>query len=347
MRTARPGLLAGAVLLIGVGIGALFFWTAGRHRRSLSATIVVPTLDTPVPAGKSAVWCSTMPLAWKEIRKFLPGPLRIADPAAAERLDRCRESIDDLPPDSFYVKSGLAEKGIVELIRWEMAARFPERRFPDLDLPLPKGPIAYAYLKAGLKYRYSFRELGPMTFRGSDGRQTKVTSFGIPAGDGGDYAEKLREQITIYASSEIAGFPRSEAEFLIDPSKTTMPNQIILASVKWQGDLPRTVERVEKLLLEPGRPFGEADVLHVPELNLQTEHRFLELEGADIPFVKQSILFELNRFGAELESEGKTYVSMSLVFDFDRPFLIYLRKRGGARPFFVLWVENAELLSKA
>jgi hypothetical protein len=29
---------------------------------------------------------------------------------------------------------------------------------------------------------------------------------------------------------------------------------------------------------------------------------------------------------------------------FDRPFLIYLKKRDAARPFFVMWVDNAELL---
>jgi hypothetical protein len=34
----------------------------------LKATVVVPTLDTPVSEGKSAVWCSTLALAWKEYR---------------------------------------------------------------------------------------------------------------------------------------------------------------------------------------------------------------------------------------------------------------------------------------
>jgi hypothetical protein len=27
-----------------------------------------------------------------------------------------------------------------------------------------------------------------------------------------------------------------------------------------------------------------------------------------------------------------------------RPFLIYLKKRGAGHPFFVMWVDNAELL---
>jgi hypothetical protein len=29
---------------------------------------------------------------------------------------------------------------------------------------------------------------------------------------------------------------------------------------------------------------------------------------------------------------------------FDRPFLVYMQKRGAEQPFFVMWVDNAELL---
>ena len=33
-------------------------------------------------------------------------------------------------------------------------------------------------------------------------------------------------------------------------------------------------------------------------------------------------------------------------FFFNRPFLVILQKRNGKRPFFVMWVDNAELLDK-
>lgn len=33
-------------------------------------------------------------------------------------------------------------------------------------------------------------------------------------------------------------------------------------------------------------------------------------------------------------------------FVFDGPFLIYLKRRAGGRPFFALWVDGAELLTK-
>ncbi len=37
---------------------------------------------------------------------------------------------------------------------------------------------------------------------------------------------------------------------------------------------------------------------------------------------------------------------MPINYIVNRPFLIYIRKRGADRPFFVMWVDNAELLSK-
>src|SRR5580700_205659 len=33
----------------------------------LKRTVVLPTLDSPVEAGKSAVWCATLPLAWQQL----------------------------------------------------------------------------------------------------------------------------------------------------------------------------------------------------------------------------------------------------------------------------------------
>src|SRR5438552_18000947 len=35
---------------------------------SLRQTAIVPTLDTPVPEGKSAVWCASFQLAWDRLK---------------------------------------------------------------------------------------------------------------------------------------------------------------------------------------------------------------------------------------------------------------------------------------
>jgi hypothetical protein len=58
------------------------------------------------------------------------------------------------------------------------------------------------------------------------------------------------------------------------------------------------------------------------------------------------IQFRLDRSGAELASESKVVVKPGAsFFHFNRPFLIYMKKRSGEHPFFLMWVENAELLA--
>ncbi len=65
----------------------------------------------------------------------------------------------------------------------------------------------------------------------------------------------------------------------------------------------------------------------------------------------QAIQFRLDRSGAAVASEARMVAKTAAVrwprqFLFTRPFLILMQKRGAANPFFVMWVDNAELLCK-
>src|SRR5262245_33341852 len=37
----------------------------------LQQTIIVPTLESPMPPGKSVIWCATLPMAWQELEKVI------------------------------------------------------------------------------------------------------------------------------------------------------------------------------------------------------------------------------------------------------------------------------------
>ena len=79
------------------------------------------------------------------------------------------------------------------------------------------------------------------------------------------------------------------------------------------------------------------------------DKRFLNagFEGYYIAKAMQTIRFKLDRSGAELASEAQMPCKpMATHFVCDRPFLIFVKKRGAERPFFVMWVDNAELLCK-
>jgi hypothetical protein len=107
-----------------------------------------------------------------------------------------------------------------------------------------------------------------------------------------------------------------------------------------------------------------ADTLTVPDMLYKLTHHFTELEGKAIgnqPWLDQGyyiqkamqmINFSLSRTGVALKSDAQIVVpplglEQPRRFDFNRPFLIYIKKReSGVSPFFVMWVDNTELMQE-
>lgn len=98
---------------------------------------------------------------------------------------------------------------------------------------------------------------------------------------------------------------------------------------------------------ERERAFSQYDALAVPNMNYKIQHHFKELETNELLKALQTIEFRLDRSGAVVASEADFYaLSAGRRFTFTRPFLIALRKRGSTEPYFVMWVDNAQLLCK-
>ena len=106
----------------------------------------------------------------------------------------------------------------------------------------------------------------------------------------------------------------------------------------------------------------ENDALAVPATNWRLSHRFGELEGANllntavddltIILALQTVDFRLDRTGAYVRSIAAIGVQSAEMprspvpqhYVVDGPFMIMMKKRDCDRPFFVMWVDNAELL---
>jgi hypothetical protein len=372
--------LWGSIAAVAVAASGVALWHFTKDRPSnsppvsfdassdrLQQTVIVPTLDSPIPEGKSAIWCMSFQLAWNRLKEDVSKePLRLTNAQPiADRLNQADHSEADVGPDAVYAVAGLAKDGIVERIRGEMASKFPNVPKPELDVP-PGGAVAYAYLAASAKYDYPFFENDEaFLFTDSAGRQTAVGSFGIRKKD--DYAyHRLRQQgQVLYCPREAIMSEKEIPEFILDPCKTSQPYQIVLARVDRKPTLAATLADVEqKIAAQPAsdRFLAELhprDTLLVPNIAWRLSHHFKELEGEDKQFLNpalqgqyldtalQTIQFRLDRSGAELASESKVYVKPGAsFFHVNRPFLVYMKKRGGKRPFFVMWVENAELLEK-
>jgi hypothetical protein len=240
-----------------------------------------------------------------------------------------------------------------------MARHFPEAPRPEIDAS-QKALVAYAYLAARVKFRIPFFDTeDEVSFGG-----VPVTAFGIAKKH--EYAyDKLREQIDVLYVEPYAGDRDPEdTEFVIDPCKHSAPYQIILAHIRPKETLTATLDDLDSKLARYGdsdyeHEFTPRDELLVPNIAARIEHHFSELEGEDkallnkgfegywMALASQVIEFRLDRSGAELRSEAAFVCKPNKrYFYYSGPFLIVMRKRGAEQPFFVMWVDNAELLCK-
>lgn len=360
--------------LVAVGVGWWLVATRGRASHAplpafdgtsdqLTQTVIVPTLDTPIPEGKSAVWCASFQLAWNRLKDDVAkGPVRLAGgQAVADRLNRGDQTEADIDPADVFAAAGLTGDGMADRIRTEMARRFPN--VPPPDLGTGNAAVAYSYLASACRFDLPFFENDrPFEFVDATGLKTPVGSFGVRQKD--DYAyNRLRAQVHIlHAPREPMNEADGMPEFILDPCRTSTPYQVVIARVDRKPTLAETLAgvrlRVAGSKADSWKPgLGPRDVVLIPNISFRVTHRFWEVEGKTfknpalnglhIGTAMQTVQFRLDRSGAELKAESKITVKPSArYFLANRPFLVYLAKRDGGNPFFAMWVENAELLER-
>ena len=365
VRLAGISVVAGAAILFFISLmntGSVTALVFEGSSEDLASTRVVPTLDTAIEKGHNAVWCASFLSAWKVVEEDVLGepPSVEGDPQIALALNRAPDPRPHIPEESLYVAAGFSDEGIIEKIRREMASKFPSRELPSFSGLVPNSLVAYAYLEASVKFSIPYLQgSDPLYFTDSSGESTAVNSFGIPPKNLAA-SRKLHKQPAVLFRT---GRPRSRsAEFAIDLDSTSEPHQVIVAIVEPKATMAEMIGSVEEKIAEAEitrpRELGISDVLLVPEMAWRLSHRFQELEGKvftnsklnhqPIAQAVQDIEFRLDRYGAEVKSHAQMLAKGggSPPYIFDRPFLLYMKKRGADTPYFAMWVDNPELLSK-
>ncbi len=360
------------VLCCGAGLALVLAWVLLRPAASgtppishFEHTAVVPTLDTPLPDGESAVWCASFQLAWNRLKDDVthgPVQLRGAE-AVAERLNRAQVSEADLRPDDYFAAAGTGADGIRETVQGEMSRRFPDAAPSAPQLP-PAALSAYAFVSASAPWRFEFHDNPEaLPFIDASGRRTPVRSFGILKSDEfQDTAGKFfRGQVALLWESEGKG--RTRDEYAVDLCRHSAPYQVVLARVSRKATLAETLDDL-RLKMQQDPPakdrLDEEDTLLVPTMHWRIEHHFKELEGTDkvllngpvpglyLASAVQAVQFRLDRRGAEVASG--VYLAYAnggpRRLHFDRPFLLYMKMRDAKQPVLVMWVESAELMQR-
>ena len=333
----------------------------------LKATVVVPTLDTPIENGKNAIWCASIPLLWKYAENNLQkGPLTLeGNPPEVARLNDAHDPTKDIRPEDFYVNAGFVRDGIKDCIHSTMSDRFPAVRIPDFfKADKPDAIIGYAYMKATVKGKvpYVRQHIGWSTSDGK-GKQPQFYSFGVL---GWTLMQDLRDEPSIlYVSWDVlCNGHAGDAAILLGSNNGR--DRIVVAFMDHKASLAKMLASVKRKILWGYSPFHIRkfrfeDSLNIPTLNWNIVRHCTELEnrtvqngtlsGKTITEALQQITFTVDETGAIPESVAQfiTYTdaggNYARQFDFNRPFLLYMTKPGASEPYFVMWVANTELLT--
>ena len=350
----------------------------------LKETSIVATLDCPMPEHKNVIWCSTFQIAWYRLKNDIIGePVKVPEAKElAERLNNAEVSKTDLKEESFYSAAGIVKNGIIEEIITKMKKRFPSEPEPDFSelnrlsqFFRENSIVTYSFLDVDVDFKHPFHNTdGKFTFQDTNGKSTAVTSFSTGKSN---WDPEVAEQVDIlyykYAKQS------EKASFVVDLCKYTSPYQVVLALLPRQDTLRETVDAVEQKIsefkkdpqykqlrkLKPSKySFVPPDSLIVPDILYKLTHQYSELIEKRIKnekffnywffITRQMINFTLSRTGVTVKSQAILVAPPPAArlgeprrLHFDRPFLIYVKKRqGGTDPFFVMWVDNAELMQE-
>jgi len=337
----------------------------------LAVTAIVPTLDTPLAKSGNAVWCATFQVAWNRARHdVIGGPLRITNAQpVADRLNSSPVTEGALPPGSYLATAGRFEDGIVETIRQEMARQFPAVQLPDFAGAV--GFVTFGYLDTKAAFTTPFADTRlPIQFSDAAGVAHSVSGFGLHEGTDWDLREEQAAQVKVLFSqiddlTDDESYGAKPTAFALDLTADQAEQQVIVAVLPRAeqlraalNDLARRIEEfapdeyLAKLL--------DIDTLAIPNVAFHVNHEFAELQGVDkiienpgefqdlyILNAWQSISFRLDRSGAAVVSESDMYpAAIPRQFIVDRPFLIVMKRRSSDQPYFVAWIEHAELLER-
>jgi hypothetical protein len=179
-------------------------------------------------------------------------------------------------------------------------------------------------------------------FLGSRGGPVPTSYFGKPAG-GGDVFKVL-------AGTQAGCCGMVPGDLIIDPGPDSYPYQLILAQVELQATLAQTVDYVSSLV----KKFATSKTVKYPYRGF-----WVELAVPSVFFrawrlptdSARPFELEINATSATNQDEDIRWSGLELLCPpgaviFNRPFLLIVRERQSGKQVVVLWVDNAELISR-
>ena len=313
---------------------------------------VLPTMNTQSTA-QNRIWVGTFQLVWNELTdKIVKAPVKFLDfdSQMANNLNQKQFKKSNLNEKSYYVKSGIVSPALKAEIEKNIKLKFHETSdiLKMFDFTYnPEKIFVYAMLKKDFRFTNAFDKLATGNFGNS---QEKIKYFGINDNsnpklyknvnvlfynDDNDFAVKLytkgKDEVLLYRTNDDKTFDKYYAEL---NDKTA----------KYSGD----------------KNFVKNDTLTIPDIKLNQETSFNELEGHQIVGTNmqidktiETVDFRMNNKGVKLKSEAAIMLRcMSLApregrdFTFNNNFVLFLIEKNQNTPYYAMKVSDVAAINK-
>ncbi|MDA3839681.1 MAG: hypothetical protein PF572_01195 [Patescibacteria group bacterium] len=296
------------------------------------------------------VWGGAMNLAWNDLNENILNEklqLRTEDVIALTMIEKLNNPIftkEDLDDKSYYIKSGYGQE-TVDIINKESKKKFPSKSFGDLDMNLAKKDIiSYAYFLKEVEYKTIFTEK-EVFFNGE-----KLRGFYAKTG-----AEKDNVRVLKYESDD---------KFIVRIDLEDQEDQLILAKGYDMTNPEIVLSEINSNNKEYLKTISSADSFEAPKLHLDHNRDYVELINKYLDnknfkdyFIAQmfeNIKFDMDEKGARVENEAAIVMPGNAVmkpqdprnFILDEPYWIIMKRSDSQKPYFILGVNNTELMEK-
>lgn len=338
------------LIITGIGIvvlvSAFFSWQYLTPHNNIQSNISGNYLGSDYKGNY--VWGGAMNLAWNELNENILHEklqLNTDDETALEMVSKLNDapfSKNDLDEESYYVKSGYGQSTVDEINR-ESKKKFPAKSFGDLTITLsPKDIISYAYFLKEVEYKTIFKK-DDVLFKGQ-----KVTGF---IADN----KAQRENIKIIKY-------KNDDNFIIKLQLKDENDELILAKGYDMKNPQAVVNEINQNNQKNLETIGGSDKFKAPKLHLDHHRDYIELinkwlsnEGFSDYFIAQmfeNIKFDMDEKGARVENEAVIVMVASAMmepekpknFILDKPYWVVMKRADSQNPYFILGVNNVELM---
>ncbi|HHT9123596.1 MAG TPA: hypothetical protein ACFYEF_12070, partial [Candidatus Wunengus sp. YC63] len=253
---------------------------------------------------------------------------------------------NDLDEASYYVKSGFRQK-TVDIINKESRSKFPDKSFGDLKVTLQeKDIIAYAYFLKKVEYATPF-VTNNVSFMGE-----RIKGF----------CAKTKEQ---KANVEVLKYS-DDNKFIIRLKLKVDSDELILAKGFDISSPEDIVDEIRKYDIQHLPAMGDSDLFEMPKLHLsysrdynEVIRKYLANKGFEkywIEVMQENITFDMDEKGSRVENEAVLSASKDVSkpaelpqirrFILNKPFWVMMKRKNSRNPYFILGVNNTELMEQ-